>query len=172
VYQQHIEDAIVTDTLSISTLGSSAPPSDDVVAIIGVLVPIVAIVMGIGIAMLGLWFDFRKKREMFQLHHAERMAAIEKGIDVPPLPPEFFRDFKKRNVSPTVYLRRGLMWLLIGLAVTAALWGSGERRDAWWGLVPVGVGLAFVLSYLIERGRPPQPEEPDQPDRIDGPRPP
>jgi len=110
----------VTDTLSISTLGSSAPPSDDVVAIIGVLVPIVAIVMGIGIAMLGLWFDFRKKREMFQLHHAERMAAIEKGIDVPPLPPEFFRDFKKRNVSPTVYLRRGLMWLLIGLAVTAA----------------------------------------------------
>jgi hypothetical protein len=163
VYQQHIEDAIVTDTLTISTLTGAAPPSDDVVAIISVLVPIVAIVMGIGIAMLGLWFDFRKKREMFQLHHAERMAAIEKGIDVPPLPPEFFRDFKKRNVSPTVYLRRGLMWLLIGLAVTAALWGSGERRDAWWGLVPVGVGLAFVLSYLIERGRPAQPEEEPRP---------
>jgi len=38
-----------------------------------------------------MWLDFRKKRELFQLHHAERMAAIEKGIDLPasndPRPP-------------------------------------------------------------------------------------
>src|ERR1700735_3890801 len=97
---------------------SAAMSHADLPAILSMMIPIVAIVFGIGVAMLGLWFDFRKKREMFQLHHAERMAAIEKGIDVPPLPPEFFRDFKKRNVSPTAYLRRGLMWLLIGIAVT------------------------------------------------------
>lgn len=52
------------------------------------MVPITAIVMGIGIAMLGMWLDYRKKSEIYALHHKERMAAIEKGMDVPFLPPE------------------------------------------------------------------------------------
>jgi hypothetical protein len=42
--------------------------------------PIVAIVLGIG--MLALWFDCRKKRVFFEWHHKERMAAIEKGMEV------------------------------------------------------------------------------------------
>jgi hypothetical protein len=64
--------------------------SDNAVAIIGVLIPIVAIVMGLGIGMLKLSLDYRKKREILQAHHAERMAAIEKGIELPPLPPQFY----------------------------------------------------------------------------------
>jgi hypothetical protein len=120
-------------------------------AILGVLVPIVAIVFGIGVAMLGMWLDFRKKREMFQLHHAERMAAIEKGIDLPPLPPEFFQGRKQQLLTPYTYLRRGLMWLLVGIAVTTALWGTHES-DFWWGLVPVAVGVAYLIGFLVERG--------------------
>ena len=91
---------------------------------------------------------------MFQLHHAERMAAIEKGIDLPPLPAEFFSSNRSRDRSPTAYLRRGLMWTLIGAGVTVALWGTGEP-EFWWGLVPIGVGVAFLLSYLVERNRKP-----------------
>jgi len=64
--------------------------SHDAVAIIGVMIPIVAIVMGLGIGMLKLWLDFRKKRDILQAHHTERMAAIEKGIDLPPLPAQFY----------------------------------------------------------------------------------
>ena len=49
--------------------------------ILGVMIPIIAIVMGLGLGMLKIWTDYRKKREILQAHHAERMAAIEKGID-------------------------------------------------------------------------------------------
>jgi hypothetical protein len=152
-----------TDAADLSALAQMVP-HDSIVAILGVMVPIVAIVMGLGIGMLSLWLDFRRKRELFQLHHAERMAAIDKGIELPPLPPEFFADPKKRrDYSPTVYLRRGLMWLLIGLASTAALWGTQES-DFWWGLVPSAVGLAYLLSYLVERRQPAQPPQPQPPD--------
>ena len=67
-----------------------------VTAIIGVMIPIVAIVMGVGIGMLSLFLDYRKKREMFAMHHKERLAAIDKGMEVPPLPAEFFQDTRRR----------------------------------------------------------------------------
>ena len=47
--------------------------------------------MGLGVGMLKLYLDYRKKREVIQLHHAERMAAIDKGIELPSLPPNSFR---------------------------------------------------------------------------------
>jgi hypothetical protein len=98
---------------------------------------------------------------MFQLHHAERMAAIEKGIDLPPLPPEFFQD-RKQPPTPYKYLRRGLMWLLIGIAVTTALWATHDN-DYWWGFVPVAVGLANLITFLVERGRAPDSNNPRPP---------
>jgi hypothetical protein len=150
-----------TDPSDVAALvGAALPAHTDVAAVLGIMVPIVAIVFGISLAMLGLWFDFRKKREQFQLHHTERMAAIEKGIELPPLPSEFFRDNRRRERTPIFYLRRGLMWLLIGLSVTAALWGTDEK-DFWWGLVPSAVGVAYLLSYLVERGHPPKPGDPE-----------
>jgi hypothetical protein len=123
----------------------------DVAAVLGLTIPIVAIVFGISVAMLGMWLDFRKKRELFQLHHAERMAAIEKGIDLPPLPPEFFQGNGNQEKTPYTNLRRGLMCLLVGIAVTAALWGTHED-EYWWGLVPVAVGVAYLVTFLVERG--------------------
>jgi hypothetical protein len=147
------------DAANVASMMSGLPPHSDTVAILGVLVPIVAIVMGLGIGMLVLWLDFRKKREMFQLHHTERMAAIEKGIELPPLPPEFFRDFRRRDRNPSTYFRRGMVWLLVGLALMVAMHGSHEE-DFWWGLVPVAVGLANLLSYVVERRRPPETPNP------------
>jgi Domain of unknown function (DUF6249) len=147
-----------TDAANLTALASAVPHAD-IAAILGLSIPILAVVLGLSMGMLSLYFDFRKKREMFQLHHAERMAAIEKGIDVPPLPPEFFGDYKRRVRSPTFNLQRGWMWLLIGLAVTIALFETGQR-DAWWGLVPMAVGVAYLLSYLIDRRTAPTPPNP------------
>ena len=42
--------------------------------VIAVMIPIVAIVMGVGIGMLALFLDYRKKRDMFALHHKERLV--------------------------------------------------------------------------------------------------
>ena len=141
------------DPSDMAHLASTAMTHTDVASILALVIPIVAIVFGIGVAMLGMWLDFRKKRELFQLHHAERMAAIEKGIDLPPLPPEFFQD-NKQPPTPYKYLRRGLMWLLIGIAVTTALWATHDK-DFWWGFVPVAVGAAYLITFLFERSRGP-----------------
>ena len=117
--------------------------------VISMLIPVVAIVMGIGIGMLSLYLDYRKKRSMYELHHKERMAAIEKGMDVPPLPPEFFESPRRRLRTRSDYLRRGLVWLLVGGAITAALYSQG-RNSSLWGLVPAAVGLAYLLFYFLD----------------------
>jgi hypothetical protein len=128
----------------------------DPTAIIGVLIPVIAIVMGIGIGMLSLYLDYRKKRSMYELHHKERMAAIEKGMDVPPLPPEFFANPRQRVRTRSDYLRRGLIWLLVGGAITVALY-SNEKQESLWGLVPAAVGLAYLLFYYLD-GRNTEPD--------------
>ena len=139
--------------------------ANNAVPIIGVMIPIVAIVMGLGIGMLKLWLDFRKKREILQAHHAERMAAIEKGIELPPLPPEFYgveassltadvlNEQLKGRHQGLRYLRSGLVWLLVGIAISLALYADhdhgGSHAVAWWGGVPIAFGLSKLLFYFI-----------------------
>lgn len=120
------------------------------------LIPIVAIVMGIGIAMLAVWIDYRKKREIFELHHKERMYAIERGMEVPPLPPQLLSGANAREprlTGPRDYLRRGLLWLLVGCAVSAALAINHDLESASWGFIPIAVGLAYLIFYRTDAGR-------------------
>jgi hypothetical protein len=143
----------VTENLpDVANMAATAMQHTDATAVLAMVIPIVAIVLGISVAMLGMWLDYRKKRELFQLHHAERMAAIDKGIDLPPLPAEFFRGERKQEKTPYTYFRRGVMWLLIGIAATTALWGTHDN-DYWWGFVPIAVGAAYLITFLVERGR-------------------
>ncbi len=137
---------------------------EGVVPILGVMIPIIAIVLGLGLGMLKLWLDYRKKREILQAHHAERMAAIEKGIELPPLPPQFYgsdvkslpadvlrEELKGRHVG-LAYLRSGLIWLLVGIAISVALYTNhdgGRSSAAWWGGIPIAFGLSKLLFYFI-----------------------
>ncbi|HLQ12752.1 MAG TPA: DUF6249 domain-containing protein [Steroidobacteraceae bacterium] len=128
-------------------------PTKEVVAL---LIPIIAIVMGIGVTMLIVFLDYRKKRDIFALHHKERLAAIEKGIEVPPLPTEFFLNGHRGPYTPSTILRRGLVLLLVGVAIMIALYSTNDRAYLW-GLVPAAVGIANLLSYWIESRKAPRP---------------
>jgi uncharacterized membrane protein YoaK (UPF0700 family) len=145
---EHTADAISgAHTIGINLASDGG---NDLAGIIALLIPVIAIVMGIGIGMLGLYLDYRKKRSIYELHHKERMAAIEKGMDVPPLPAEFFHESRRRLPrTRSDYLRRGLIWLLVGAAITAASY-SEHHRQSLWGLVPAAVGLAYLLFYFID----------------------
>ena len=120
------------------------------VALLSMLIPIVAIIMGVSIGMLSLYLQFVRKREMFQLYHTERMAAIEKGIELPPMPPEFFEGRRRTELAPVRHRRSGLILLFIGIALTAALWGTGGTPAYLWGLIPAAIGLALLLSSVLE----------------------
>jgi hypothetical protein len=121
-------------------------------AILALMIPIVGIIMGIGLPMLAVLLDYRRKREMFELHHKERMAAIDKGIELPPLAVDFLQSRRKHGLGPPEVLRRGLILFFGGAALIVAL-SQEVREHAWWGLIPVAFGAAYLVSYFIERGR-------------------
>ncbi len=132
--------------------------------VLAISIPIVAIVMGIGMGMLALWLDFRRKRALFELHHKERMAAIEKGMDLPPLPAELLRGQGGRR-TPADSLRRGLVLLLLGIALVIALYMTPNAgpRVAFWGLIPAAIGLGNLIFYYVEGRKPPTGKDADTP---------
>lgn len=117
--------------------------------IVPFLIPIISIVMGIGIGMLVLWLDFQKKLRMFELLHKERLFALERGLEVPPLPKEFLAPERKEasNTPRVSSLRWGLMWLLLGLALMIAMALNDGIEQASWALLPVAVGIAQLVYY-------------------------
>jgi hypothetical protein len=159
---QH-EEPIMTDdsTAAVSTVAASATAHHEglraLTEILSMLVPISAIVMGIGLAMLAVWLRYQRHREMYQLYHAERMAAIEKGIDLPPLPPEFFQPLARQAGTGASNLRRGMIVLFVGIGVTIALLGTHEK-SWWWGLVPTSIGMGYLLLHRLERSGSGAPE--------------
>jgi hypothetical protein len=119
------------------------------------MVPEIAIVTGIGFGMLSISLNYRKRKEMFALYHQERMAAIEKGIELPPLPEEFFREngsVPRRRPSHSTLLV-GLVLVFTGLTLYLALHFGGVRFDnggdaALVALIPAGIGAAFLIYYF------------------------
>jgi hypothetical protein len=102
-----------------------------------------------------------RTREML---HRERMIALEKGLPAPAEPAKV----SKPQLSSRHYLFRGLMWFFVGAGLLAFCWtvalafpGNEDDREVarlgLLGFVPVGVGLAYLVFYLIEYYNPPTP---------------
>src|SRR5580658_7261803 len=152
----------------------------------------ITVLSAAGIIIWALNIRYRRQ----ELRHKERMAALEKGAELPAEPAER----PPTPWSPRVYLLRGLIWLFTGLGLSTfllglslsiggrpetiedRLWraqrlrGSGApeeeikqylneskgsvHRDmpegiALIGLIPMGVGLAYLIYYRGEQNRPP-----------------
>jgi hypothetical protein len=125
------------------------------------LISIVAIGLPLSIPIIYLVLNYRKRLRLIELVHAERMAAIERGMDVPTLPVEILGS---RPVSRSTLLP-GLVWLLVGLALITGLHGisgyAGVGGLSIWGLVPTAVGIAYLIYYFVEgrkHGQPPKEE--------------
>lgn len=124
-----------------------------------VVVPCVAIIGGISFAAYSMYLKVRRQRETLQMYHTERMAAIEKGIELPPLPPEILHD-RYQGVGYRGEHRRwrrtsGLTLVFVGAAVTVAMWQADADRSFWWGLVIVAWGLGRVVGDYLDGGRAP-----------------
>ena len=122
---------------------------------------IVAIVFAIGlplsIPIIFLALDYQKRRRLMELHHAERMAAIERGMELPPLPIEVLG-------WQTTTLLPGLVFLFVGVALLVGLYGSDAPDHAFlglslWGLVPAAIGLAWLTYYFFEKRKAQTPKD-------------
>lgn len=119
--------------------------------VIAVFIPIVAIVMGIGIGMLAIWSEHRRKAQLLEQNHRERMHAIEKGVEIPPLPPGLIGISNgPATASAAKSLRSGIMLTLIGILLYVAIDYSGGREGALFGLLPAAVGIANLVYAAIQ----------------------
>lgn len=125
--------------------------------ILPLLIPIVAILGGVLVVMLMIAIDYKKKAQWLDMHHKERLMAIERGVEGPLLPPEFFGTVLGRFPAAaaqdlrTRSLRHGLLFLLIGLALSAALAINQDIDSAAWGLIPMAIGVANLLFVRLAR---------------------
>ena len=123
--------------------------------ILALFIPIIAIIMGMGIAMLAIVLQYRKRKELFALYHQERMAALDKGVELPPLPDYLLADDGRpvRAYHPRRHVLKGLTWLFIGIGLGVALWAAADWEPAMFSLILVGIGLAHLIYYFVEGKR-------------------
>ncbi len=119
------------------------------------VIPIVAIVFGIGIAMLALWTDHQRRSMKLEHQHRERMAAIEKGIPLPPVPEADTERTQEKVANPARMLRSGVLLLGLGIVLYFAIDVAGGREGALFGLIPATLGLANLAysAVLFRRER-------------------
>jgi hypothetical protein len=115
-----------------------------------------AVVLVALIAFIGFQQWLRHSRRI--MIHRERLAALEKGVELPPLEQEVQRG--SWNVQ-RILLLAGLCWISLGfgafMVLSALLNHPSELvKDIpqglqWIGLAPVGIGLAHLIVYAVER---------------------
>ena len=135
-------------------------------SVIALIIPIVAIVLGCSIPLAYIVLNYRRRKQLFELYHQERMAAISKGIELPPLPEDLFQDWEKPQPSlpktPRDSLLKGLVWLFVGLAIVIAVGGIKGMEEGMLGLIPAGVGLAHLIYYFVEGRKAPDSTNPGE----------
>lgn len=97
------------------------------------------------------WLSHRRRHML----HVERLAAIEKGLPVPPLEPEPVRSGWSVQ---RMLLLFGFIWISIGVflfVLLSVLLASPTRPDdmidgvQWTGLGPILIGLSHLAVFWI-----------------------
>jgi hypothetical protein len=114
--------------------------------IVALLIPILGVTLTGGALIFWILVWHRRRVHELDCRHKERMAAIEKGLELPPesLP-------QPAQMPPRArYLLRGLIWLGVGLALTFAVrdWFGAETGGLGW--IGVAVGAAYLIFYFVE----------------------
>ena len=114
----------------------------------------VSIVLVALVAYLGFREWLRHNRRA--MVHRERLTAIEKGIELPPLEQEAHR--RAWNVQ-RILLLAGLIWISLGVGAYVTLsvlltFPVNARLEIppgiqWIGLSPVAIGLSHLVVYLV-----------------------
>ena len=114
--------------------------------VMALLIPIISVTISLGALIVWILVAHRRRVREIDCRHRERMAAIEKGLELPPEPhPE------AAQMAPRArYLLRGLIWLGVGLAITfgGRNWLQAPMGGSGW--IAVAVGVAYLIFYFVE----------------------
>ncbi|MEJ0084727.1 MAG: hypothetical protein WDO72_03545 [Pseudomonadota bacterium] len=126
-------------------------------ALIAVSIPIVAIVSGIGIGMLSIWSEHKRKAQLLEQLHRERMMALDKGVEPPAIAPGlvgFLNDKVSRPALPPSAMwpkamRNGLVLLFGGIVLYYAIDHAGGEPGAPFALIPAAIGIANLVYAAV-----------------------
>src|SRR5262245_996238 len=122
------------------SLGTAMASKGMLIGLLGVMIPILAIVLGMGVAFWAIYWDHRKKR----LQYEERRLMIEKGMTPPLVVPD-----EGSSATPETRLQRGVIMLFVGIGLGIAyfvkhastpqgppdwLFGAGAAIVGLWGV--------------------------------------
>jgi uncharacterized membrane protein YeaQ/YmgE (transglycosylase-associated protein family) len=124
-------------------------------------IPIIAIVGGITVAIV----KSLGRQRLLELAQQERIAAIQRGVDIsklPPLPNAALDDDEAALLGMSVSERDrrraqglligGIVTLFVGGGIMAFLSIMDQGDEAWAvGIIPAAVGAALLLSAWIVR---------------------
>jgi uncharacterized membrane protein len=116
--------------------------------IVALFIPITAIFMSLLIPIVFAIVDYKRRKDIVEANHKERLAAIERGMEIPALPESFYQSMKPARRSS--YLLPGLIWLFVGIGLFVALGAVAGDEVKYFGTIPAGVGLAFLIYYFVE----------------------
>lgn len=119
--------------------------------IIGLFIPIIAIIMTFLVPIMALYFWYRVRMQKSK----ERMLAIEKGVELPPEPVPVVKP-----ATPLDSLRRGCVCLGIGVALI--IFTLVANVSEWFmcgGLVLTFIGAALIIWYRIATEKEKEQEE-------------
>jgi hypothetical protein len=123
-------------------------------------IPIIAIVGGITAGIV----KTISRHRLIEMAQRERIAMIEKGLDLSKLPPLPISELAAESplMSETDYARRrsqglmigGLVTLAVGISLGVLLYNVAGEEGVWTvGLIPVAVGIALLMSAFFVRPR-------------------
>jgi hypothetical protein len=113
-------------------------------AVLGILIPIVAILGGFTVAIVAIIMKGKEE----ELRRRERIIAMEKGL---PLPPEPVPEAKKPNYARTRTWGLVLTFIGIALVVSIMVSSEGSPRHGIWGGVVLALGLALLISATLQK---------------------
>ncbi len=115
---------------------------------------IVAALAGAFIAYL--YFKHADRQRRLEIIHAERLAAMDKGIPLPELPLDPVK--LPRPPDPRAPLVHGVVWTSLGIGAMIASWlfpRGTESAARWWPLplplVLLGIGLTLYYYFISRR---------------------
>ncbi len=114
-------------------------------AILGVMIPLSAIILGISAGIVGIVAKHRQLVQRADLRHKERLTAMEKGIELPPEPED--------PVNRPRYLLKGLVWSFVGIAAYLALNALAGSDESMLAGIPFSIGLAYLVYYFVQGKR-------------------
>jgi hypothetical protein len=121
----------------------------------GIFVDFIGLIVVVLIFSIPIFYIITRSRRLnraMELMHSERMAAIERGMELPVTSLEMHSDQIVREKRPRTALLPGLVWLFVGLAISASRlsFDGHETPPLMVGLIPAGIGLAYLIYYFVE----------------------